>query len=74
MQSEKTADAVLEVHHELAFVEFAEIDLRAVRAELRGALQAAPAVGRGASEKFRRGQHDKVGRGKTETAGERPFK
>ena len=73
MQSEKTADAVLEMHHEFVFVEFAEIDLRAVRAELRGALQTAPPVGRGASEKFRRGKHDKVGRGKTEAAGERPF-
>ena len=42
LQSEETADAVLEMDDEIAFVELAEIDLSAVRAELRGALQTAP--------------------------------
>ena len=57
----------------LAFVQFAEIDLRALRAELCGALQTAPSVRRRAAEEFRRGEHDEIGRRKTEAAGERSF-
>ncbi len=58
---------------EIVLVQLAEIDLGAARAELRGALQAAPAVGRRAAEKFRSREDDEVGRGITEAAWERAF-
>ena len=57
----KPPDAVFEVDDQFAFVEIAEIYLGAMRAELRRSLQAPAAVGRGATEKFRRRQHDEIG-------------
>ena len=73
LQSLKPADAVLEMDHQFAFVEIAEIDLGAMRAEFRGPLQAAAAVGRRAAEKLRGREHDEIGRRETETARERAF-
>ena len=59
---EETAHAVLEVNHEIAFVQFAEIDLRAIPRLLFGALQSAPSVRGRAAEEFGRGKHDQIRR------------
>ncbi len=73
LQAVEAPDALLEMHDEVAFVQIAEIDLRAMGAEFRRPLQAASAVRRGAPEKFGGGEDDELGGGETEAAPERAF-
>ena len=70
LQSLKSPDAVFEMDDQFALVQIAKIYLGALRPELRRSLQAPPAVGRGATEKFRRRQHDEIRGRKTESAGQ----
>ena len=72
-QLEKTADAVLEMDDEIAFGQLAEIDLGAVARVLFRALQSAPAVCGGSTEKLGRGKDDQVSGGKIKAAGQRSF-
>ena len=59
------------MNDEIAFVEFAEIDLRAI-ASFR-ALQAPPAVGRKAPEQFGGRKDDEIAGRKTKAAAQRSF-
>jgi hypothetical protein len=73
LQSEETTDPVLEMNYQLVFVEITEVDLGAMDAELRGALQPPPAMSRSAAKQFRRRQHDQIGDRKTKATRERAF-
>ena len=70
---EKPADAVFEMNDEIAFVQFAEIDLRAVAPRLLGPLQSPPPMRREAAEEFRRGEDDRLPSGKQKPRAERSF-
>ena len=65
----KAPDAVLEMDDEVVLVQLAEIDLRALRAELARALQPAPAMGRRAPKNFRGGEHDEIRRRENKSRG-----
>ncbi len=71
LQAVEAPDALLEVDDEVAFIEIAEINLRALGAELRGPLQPAPTMGRGAPKNFRGGEDDEPGGGEAKAAAER---
>ena len=73
-QLEKPADAMLQMHDEIAFGQFAEIDLRAVASMLLRALEASTAVSRGAAEQFGGGQNDQLAGRESEAARERSFR
>ena len=70
---QEAADAVLEMHDEVALVQFAEIDLCPVACLLFRALQSPAAVGGGTAEEFRRGKDDQVASGEIESAREGAF-
>jgi len=59
------------VNDEIAFIEFAEIDLGAVAAELFCPLQSPPSVRGVAAEEFRAGKDHKISVGKCEAARKR---
>src|SRR5947207_1830666 len=70
LQPEKSSDAVLEMHDQVAFIQFAEIDLRAV--SLR-ATQMPACMGGESSKQFGSRQDDKIGCGETKSTRECSF-
>ena len=62
---------MFEMNDEIAFIEFAEVDLGAITGELLGALQAPPSVRRISAKQFRGGKNYQLAIRKNETARER---
>src|SRR5438105_1052542 len=70
-EAKKSSDAVLEMDDKIAFVELAEINLRAI-ASFR-ATQTSPAMNGKTPEQFVRRENDEVGRRKTKSAAQCSF-
>ena len=62
---------MFEMNDEIAFVQFAKINLRAVAPETLGSLQTSTPMRREPAEQFRRGKNNEVAVRKTKAAGKR---
>ena len=71
LQPEKTADAMFEMNNEIAFVQFAKINLRPVAPETLGSLQTSTPMRREPAKQFRRGKNNEIAVRKAKAAGKR---